>query len=598
MLSFSVALAVVCATTATVGLAKGKRVIEPFDYRGVRLTGGRLGHEVDEVRDYYLNLPLDDLLHGFRVRAGLPAPGKELGGWYTGDNGNVFPQILSGIARMYASTGDARCLEKAHAMLTEWTKCIGPDGYPMYTNHPTSRQYFYEKVAGAMVDMARYCKRKDALDALSRVTDWAVKSFTRDRVYANANGDRNNPLCDSGEWYTVSENLYRAYLETGDEKYRDFAKVWEYTDYWDTFAHNGDIFVPRANGERTEAYHAYSHVNTFASDAAAYLVTGEPHYLDALKNAYDFLQATQVFATGGYGPDEQLAPHARILQLLKATNNTFETQCGSWAAFKMSKYLMSFTGDAKYGDWVERLTLNGIGASLPMSSSGQVTYYSNYRPGPVTKELFGDGWSCCTGTRPQAVADYADQVFFRDDRSLYVNLFTPSTATHTVAGQAFTVTQQTRFPEVSTTSFTFSLSHPVRFALKLRSPGWLAAPITATLNGASVKVATDDLQWAVIDRHWKDGDRLEVNLPAKLWTCRFGNDAKAPGAIMFGPVVLAFRSLDGDPTAKLNLDDPAKCLVPVAGEPLSFHVKDDANILARPFYAFQQGEPYYMYFGL
>ncbi len=52
---------------ATAGeLAKGKRVIMPFDFHGVELTGGRLRMQFDEVRDYYLKIPLDDLLHGYR----------------------------------------------------------------------------------------------------------------------------------------------------------------------------------------------------------------------------------------------------------------------------------------------------------------------------------------------------------------------------------------------------------------------------------------------------------------------------------------------------------------------------------------------------
>ena len=89
-------------------------------------------------------------------------------------------------------------------------------------------------------------------------------------------------------------------------------------------------------------------------------------------NAADYLQREQCFATGGFGPDELLLPHDRLLERLGNTHNTFETQCGSWAVFKLVKYLISFTGDAKYGDWVERLILNRLGASLPMTSDGRV----------------------------------------------------------------------------------------------------------------------------------------------------------------------------------------------------------------------------------
>ncbi len=61
-------------------IAKGVRVLERFDYRGVTLDDGALRRQFDEVRDFYLCIPNDDLLHGYRVRAGRPAPGVELGG--------------------------------------------------------------------------------------------------------------------------------------------------------------------------------------------------------------------------------------------------------------------------------------------------------------------------------------------------------------------------------------------------------------------------------------------------------------------------------------------------------------------------------------
>ena len=113
--------------------AKGKTALKNFDYRGVTLDGGRMRMQLDEVRDDYLRIPNDDLLKGFRQRAGLPAPGKDLGGWYSGDVFHVFGQIVSGLSRLYAATGDPACREKVNALVAEWAKCIAPDGYFYYS---------------------------------------------------------------------------------------------------------------------------------------------------------------------------------------------------------------------------------------------------------------------------------------------------------------------------------------------------------------------------------------------------------------------------------------------------------------------------------
>jgi DUF1680 family protein len=369
--------------------AKGKRLLENFNYRGVTLDGGRLRGQLDQVREDYLRIPNDDLLKGFRQRAGLAALGRDLGGWYSSDTFHVFGQIVSGLARLHAATGDPGCREKTNVLVAEWSKCIEPDGYFYYSKTPNAPHYIYDKLVGGLVDAHLYCGSPHALPALSRITDWAIKHLERSRKI----GD------NSTEWYTLSENLYRAYLATDNAKYREFAEVWEYHEYWNIYARNANIFAPSPNGQRTGSYHAYSHVNTLGGAGAAYLVKGDVHYLDVLKNAYDFLQARQTFATEGFGPDEQLLPHDAILARLAATENTFETQCGSWAAFKMAKYLICCTGEARYGDWVERLTLNGIGASVPMTPDGRVQYYSNYNFHGGEKRRCDFGWSCCTGAR-------------------------------------------------------------------------------------------------------------------------------------------------------------------------------------------------------
>lgn len=563
---------------------KGQRLLQPFDYRGVTLDDGPLKRQFDEVREYYLRIPNDDLLKGFRARAGLPAPGVDLGGWYSSDIFHIFGQILSGLARMHAATGDVACRDKANALLREWGKSIASDGYFFFSAKPNAPHYIFDKMVGGLVDMHLYCGSREAINYLNRITDWAIKNLDRARPYG----------ADPNEWYTLSENLYRAYLATGDAKFRDFARVWEYTEYWDVYARNADIHGARPDGKRTGAYHAYSHVNTLGGAGAAYLVTGERRYLDALKNAYDYLQSHQCFATGGYGPNEQLLPREPFLNALAETHNTFETQCGSWAAFKMAKYLISLTGDAKYGDWIERLVINGIGASISMSADGRVFYYSDYNPSGGWKQNIGFGWSCCAGTRPMAVADTHDLIYFHDADNLYVNLFAPSTVQWKRKSAMVTVRQRTQFPESETVEFTVSLARPQSFGINLRAPAWLAAPMVVRVNDQPMAAQADERHWVRVRRAWRNRDRLTVTLPMKFWVSRFDPSRPYPAAILRGPVVLAIRS-EINPSNKVDLARLDETLVPSAGEPLTYHLTTLLSALVRPFYAFKEGEPYFLY---
>ena len=563
----------------------GRRLVEPFDYRGVTLDSGPLKAQVDEVRAFYLGIPDDDLLKGFRARAGQPAPGKDLGGWYSSDTFLVFGQIVSGLARLYAGTGDPACRDKANRLVAGWARCLEPDGYFFASRKPNAPHYVYDKMVWGLLDDYLYCGNPEALTHLSRITDWAMKNLERSRRINDT----------STEWYTLSENLYRAYLATGNPKYREFADVWEYSDYWEVYARHGDIFAPRRDGSRTDAYHAYSHVNTLGGAAAAFLVKGDPRYLETIRNAWEFLQTQECFASGGYGPDEQLLPHEKLGKKLEETHNTFETQCGCWAAFKLAKYLIAFTGEARYGDWIERLAINGLGATIPMTSDGRVFYYSDYHLGGAEKRNTDFGWSCCTGTRPQAMADYHDLIYFHDRQNLFVNLFTPSTVKWSRADGPVTISQETQFPEKDEARFKVSLATPAEFGLHFRVPAWLAGPMRASVNGREVVLQMDDKHWATLRRPWAGGDEIRLQLPMKLWASPLDPPRATPAAALFGPVMLAFTAPNGKALQRLDTTALERALMPVEGQPLCFNLASNRAVQVRPFHTYRAGERYFVY---
>ena len=90
-----------------------KTVLHPFNYDGVRLLPGRMLDQVENARAMYGAIPNDDILHGFRRSAGLPAPGKGMRGWRKETSGVIFGQLLSGMVRMGKATGDGALVEKA-----------------------------------------------------------------------------------------------------------------------------------------------------------------------------------------------------------------------------------------------------------------------------------------------------------------------------------------------------------------------------------------------------------------------------------------------------------------------------------------------------
>jgi uncharacterized protein len=561
--------------------------LELFDYSGVRLLNGRCKKQFDSARDLFFNIPNDGLLLGFRERAGLPAPGAPLIGWYGGlwadpghstvrdpDIFNAFGQFLSGMARMYKATNDTAILDKANYLIDEWARAIDSDGYFYYSRKPQFPHYIYEKTVCGLVDMYAYGGNKKAISHLERITAWADKNL--DRTRRNPRWDERGFSGDGTEWYTLSENLYRAYQATGDPRYKTFGDVWHYDNYWSLFNNPNP---------RPDYRHAYSHCNTLSSAAMTYAVTNDPKYLDTIVNAHDYFQRTQVYATGGFGPSEQLMPPDGSLgESLETAADTFETGCCSWAIFKLSRYLMSFTGQAKYGDWVEKMLYNGIGAALPMQPDGHTFYYSDYRVGGGTKVYREDQkWCCCSGTYPQAIADYHNLIYLHDHEALYVNLFVPSE----VSWQGITVTQETAYPESATSTLTIRTASAVQFPLRVRIPGWCKGA-SLSVNGERQSVSCSPGTWASLNRKWNAGDKVSIELPMELVSSAIDPQHPQRVAFVYGPTVLVKRSrrLAADSLQKLAKPDSK----------LRFELRANAEDEFVPFYAMGFHEPYEIYF--
>src|SRR5262245_57546891 len=204
--------------------------IEAFDYHGVTLHASRVKAQFDLARSYYLSISNDDILKGFRAAAGLPAPGTTLGGWCARNSNTVFGQWLSGMSRMYRATGDTAIRDKAATLMAEFTKTVKPNGDAGMNHYP------YEKLVCGLVDMKVYGDHPEAIALLDNVTSWAEKNLDRARVPATPAIWFGRP----NEWYTLAENLYRAHLVTGEPRYKTFAEVWLYPQYWNKFAAASD----------------------------------------------------------------------------------------------------------------------------------------------------------------------------------------------------------------------------------------------------------------------------------------------------------------------------------------------------------------------
>jgi DUF1680 family protein len=275
---------------------------------------------------------------------------------------------------------------------------------------------------------------------------------------------------------------------------------------------------------------------------------------------------------------------------------------------------MSFTGEARYGDWIERLFYNGVAAALPIYGNGRNFYYADYRLGGGMKVYNWDRYTCCSGTYIQNLAAYHDLIYFRDGTGLYVNLFVPSEVTW----RDVKLRQETRYPDSESTTLMVTAAEPRTFPLRFRVPAW-TREVSARVNGAEQALEVDARGWGVVSRTWTSGDRLEIRLPLTLRMEAV--DAQHPDrvAVVRGPTVLALEGAYHDPHFQLPSRDEEleTWLVPEEGSlprgvwsvgpdteghehATIFRVQPRdgraVRLRFRPFYEIAENYPYFLYF--
>jgi uncharacterized protein len=565
--------------------------LSTFGYAQVQLLDSPFRRQFDQNHDLYLHLNEDAMLKPFRKREGLPADGPDMGGWYDDaddfsamDNfhafipGHSFGQYLSGLARAYAITGDKATQEKIDRLVRGYGAAVDPAG-KFYVDYRLPA-YTFDKTCCGLIDAHEFAGNKDALDVLKRSTDAVLphlpeKALSRPEQRARPHKDIAYTF---DETYTLPENFFLAYRRSGDPRYKDLAVRFIEKEYFDPLAENQNVLP----GE-----HAYSHVNALSSAMQSYLVLGDEKYLRAATNGFRMIQE-QSFVTGGWGPNEAfVVPGSDELnQSLGLTHASFETPCGAYGHFKITRYLLRQTADSRYGDSMERVLYNTIGGAWPILPDGTSFYYSDYNNAGV-KVHYKDKWPCCSGTFPQLAADYGISSYLQGKDGVYVNLFLPSVLSWTQNGTPAKLTQTTQYPRANTTQMVLQLAKPETFTTYVRIPGWTTPKTVVSVNGSKISQDVVPGKFLAVQRTWKDGDRIEVefDMPMALEPI----DTKTPGtvALLTGPTVLFAVNNPPDSITRKQLLAAA----PLSQTSSDWIVKTDTRpVTMRPFSAIMNEE--------
>ncbi len=509
-----------------------------FDLSQVRLLDSPFKSAQELDRQYLRSLDANRLLLMFRVTAGQQSWAKPLGGWESPGGelrGHTLGHFLSACSLMFASTGDPELKKKIDFIVAELAKCqaaMPAQGYhagylsafpeslfdrvdaqqpvwaPWYTMH---------KIMAGLLDAHVHAGNAQALDVLTRLADWVkfrVDRLTPEQMQGSLKQEH-------GGMNEVLANLYGV---THNPDHLRLAEAFNHRAVFDPLAHGVDAL---------DKLHANTQIPKITGAAREYELTGKAEYRDIARFFWQTVALTRSYAIGGDSDNEHFFPVTDFAKHLSPV--TAET-CNTYNMLKLTEHLFTWEPSAGTMDFYERALYNQILASQD-PKTGMFEYFIAMKPGHFkTYSTPENSFWCCVGTGMENQAKYGEAIYAHDERSLYVNLFIASELQWPERG--LVVRQETVFPNEPVTRLHLHLAQPVTLALRVRQPGWAGTGETVKLNGHAVTATADASGYLAIEREWRDGDVLEINLPMTLRTEPLPGQSQIV-AIFAGPILLA-----------------------------------------------------------
>ncbi len=576
------------------GALSAARVIAlPFDRSRVRLRPGPVLDAAETNRKFFLAQDPDRLLHTFRLTAGLPTSAEPLGGWEAPENelrGHYTGHYLSAAALRYAVHDDTEARARADRMVAALAECQAALGGSYLSAFPEeffdrlrngqpvwAPWYTVHKIMAGLLDVHLLCGNAQALGVVRGMARWAGR-------WAQPLGDYQMARVLEREYGGMNELLYNLSAVTGDDALRELAHRFDHER----------IFEPLAAGrDELKGLHANTTIPKVIGAARRYELAGEERYRRIADFFWHQVTGSRAYCTGGTSNGESWNTEPGVFT--GELSGYTQEDCCTYNMLKLTRHRFGWTADPACAEYYERAFWNGIiGSQHPVD--GSKLYYVPLASGYW--KLFGtaghDYW-CCTGTMGESFSSLTDGIYFHDDAGLWVNQFIASELDWRERGVR--LVQDTDFPASGSVRLTMHAPRPTRLSLRVRMPGWAGWDTVVRLNGRRLESSASPGSYLVLDRTWRDGDTLTLQLPLSLRCEPLPGDPTRQ-ALLLGPLVLAGRLgqeglspefLRAEPTRprtvpeyqlepvaapslRLDPDDPAARLKPVAGKPLTFAV--------------------------
>lgn len=532
--------------------------LQSFPLSSVKLLESPFSQAQRTDLDYIMEMDPDRLLAPYLNEAGLDPEAENYGNWEnSGLDGHIGGHYLSALAMMYAATGEEAVLERLEYMLNrlrEAQQLNGsgylagiPDGESMWQevaagniraggfslNDRWVPLYNIHKIFAGLRDAHHYVGSALAKTMLVELSDWFLK-ITRDL------SDEQIQDILRSEHGGLNETFAEVYALTGEKKYLKLAE---------RMSHEVVLAPLLQRKDKLTGMHANTQIPKVIGYERIAQLNGDSSWSKAADFFWDIVVKNRTVSIGGNSVREHFHPASDFSGMIQS-NQGPET-CNTYNMMRLSKLLFLHRPDREYLDYYERAMYNHILSS--QHPEGGFVYFTPQRPRHYrVYSQPHEGFWCCVGSGLENHGKYGELIYAHADDELYVNLFVASTLDWKEEG--FSLTQTTSFPYEPTSTLILQLGRAQKMALKIRQPSWVVdGGFAIAVNGEAAAFTLDDAGYVTVERVWKSGDKVTIELPMET-TVEYLPDNSSWASFLHGPIVLAAEA-DGPALEGLRADD-------------------------------------------
>ncbi len=510
-------------------------------------------------------------LNNFKRAAGLQEGPHKGFGWHDGD----FYKYLEACMYVYAQNGDKNLLSDVDSYIAIIGKAQLEDGYLQtqiqlndsknpYENRRNHEMYNSGHLLTSACIHNRITGQRNFLDIAIKHANLLYTIFMPDDDHYGRFGFNQTQIMGLVELYRTTKD--KRYLELA-EKFINNRGKYKVEETPGTKGYPiGDMVQERTPLRKSEEAvgHAVLALYYYAGAADVASETGELALIEALDRLWENVTEKKMYVTGAVGQahygrstnkdkieegfiDEYMMPNTT------AYNETCANICNSMFSYRM----LGLKGQSKYGDIMELVLYNS--ALSGISIEGKDYYYSNPLrkvEGAINYKKMNTEFPvrqpylecfCCPPNLVRTIAKVSGWAYSLSSKGIAVNLYGGNVLeTKLLDGSKIKLNQETQYPWEGSVKITVDACKNKPFEMLFRIPRW-AEGTKILVNGKDAETEIKPGSFAKIERTWKKGDVISIELPMEV-TFVEGHprieEARNQVAVKRGPVVYCVESPD------------------------------------------------------